>query len=263
MSNGKDLFGDSLQKALSDILDEYSTDIAVNKLTPCANSQRNESLNSTIGSKNPKTRFYGGSQSNDFRVACGVAQTNIGYNYVGKTLEILNIEPGSLYERHAKAMEKKVFYDKQRKDKKEFKRRRNQLSRKKTSQTLRREVSEEITCESSAGLNFDPPNHQTVSQNVSEMPTEISLTELKGYEEITRPYTIRPKIVQLQYDSKQKYQFVIFDTETTCTGKQAEMCQLSAVSEYGKHEFSTSILPKGNITYSAYLVNGMTIKTIN
>ena len=41
---------------------------------------------------------------------------------------------------------------------------------------------------------------------------EISRTELKGYEEITPPYTIRPKIVHLQYDSKQKYQFVIFDT---------------------------------------------------
>lgn len=89
-TNGKDLFGNSLQKALSEILDEYSTDIVVNKLTPCANSQRNESLNSTIGSKNPKTRFYGGSESKDFQVASGVAQTDIGYNYIGKTLEILN-----------------------------------------------------------------------------------------------------------------------------------------------------------------------------
>ena len=88
----------------------------------------NESLNSTIGSKNSKTRFYGGSESNDFWVACGVAQTNIGYNHIGKTLEILNIELGSLYERHAKAMDKKVFYDKQQKGKKKFKRRRNQLS---------------------------------------------------------------------------------------------------------------------------------------
>ena len=51
---------------------------------------------------------------------------------------------------------------------------------KKTSQTLRREVSEGVTYESSAGLNLDPTNHQTVSQNVFEMPTEISLTELKG-----------------------------------------------------------------------------------
>ena len=73
-------------------MNEYSTDIVVNKLTPCANSQRNESLNSSIGSENPKTRFYGGSESNDFRVACEVAQTNIGYNYIGKTSEILNIK---------------------------------------------------------------------------------------------------------------------------------------------------------------------------
>ena len=41
---------------------------------------------------------------------------------------------------------------------------------------------------------------------------EISRTELKGYEEITPPYTIRPKIVHLQYNSKQKYRLVIFDT---------------------------------------------------
>ena len=61
----------------------------VNKLAPCANSQQNESLNSTIGFKNPKTRFYGGSESNNFRVACGVAQTNIGYDYIGQTLEAL------------------------------------------------------------------------------------------------------------------------------------------------------------------------------
>ena len=68
--------------------------------------------------------------------------------------------------------------------------------------------------------------------------------------------------MHLQYNSKQKYQFVIFDTETTCTGKLAEICQLSAVSENGKHEFSTYIFSKSNISYSAYLVNGMTIKTI-
>ena len=109
-----------------------------------------------------------------------MAQTNIGYNHIGKTLEILNIELGSLYERHAKAMDKKVFYDKQQKEKKKFKRRRNQLSSQKTSQTPRREVSEGVTYESSAGLDLDPKNHQTVSQNVFEMPTEISLTELKG-----------------------------------------------------------------------------------
>ena len=110
---GKDLFGDSLKKALTDILDEYSTDIVVNKLAPCANSQRNESLNSTIGSKNPKTRFYGGSESNNFHVACGVAQTNLGYDYIGKTLKAFDIEPGYYHNIHASAMDKKVICDKQ------------------------------------------------------------------------------------------------------------------------------------------------------
>ena len=260
---GKDLFGDSLKKALTDILDEYSTDIVVNKLAPCANSQRNESLNSTIGSKNPKTRFYGGSESNNFRVACGVAQTNLGYDYIGKTLKALDIEPGYYHNIHASAMDKKVICDKQRKRTKEFKRRRNQLSQQQNSQTLRREANEGITYESSAGLNLDISNNRTAPQIAFDVPTELSQTELRRYEEILPPYTARPKVIDLSYDSTQKYQFIIFDTETTCTGKQAEICQLSAVNENGRHEFSTFILPQSSISYSAYLVNGMTIKNIN
>ena len=51
-------------------------------------------------------------------------------------------------------------------------------------------------------------------------------------------------------------------TQTTCTGKLAEICQLSAVSENGRREFSTFILPQSNISYSAYLVHGTTIKNI-
>ena len=35
-----------------------------------------------------------------------------------------------------------------------------------------------------------------MSQNVSEMPAEISLTELKGYEEITPPHAIRPRCIE-------------------------------------------------------------------
>ena len=94
------------------------------------------------------------------------------------------------------------------------------------------------------------------------MHTELSQRELRRYEEILPPYTARPKVIHLSYDSTNKYQFIIFDTETTCTGKLAEICQLSAVSENGRREFSTFILPQSCISYSAYLVNGMTIKNI-
>ena len=88
--------GEPLQRALNELISEYTTDVVIRKLFPGANSQRNERLNSIIASRNSKTRFYGGSESNDFRVACAVAQKNIGYNYVSRVLEVLNIEPGHL-----------------------------------------------------------------------------------------------------------------------------------------------------------------------
>ena len=75
LPNGKDLQGEPLQRALNELLSEYTTDVVISKLSSGANSQRNERLNSIIASRNPKTRFYGGSESNDFRVACAVAQT--------------------------------------------------------------------------------------------------------------------------------------------------------------------------------------------
>jgi len=40
------------KKAVTELFDEHSTEIVVNKLTPCANSQRSESLKSTIATKN-------------------------------------------------------------------------------------------------------------------------------------------------------------------------------------------------------------------
>ena len=60
LPNGKDLHGEPLKNALTSIFSEYSTDIVVKKLSPCANSQRNESLNNTISTKKPQTRYYGG-----------------------------------------------------------------------------------------------------------------------------------------------------------------------------------------------------------
>ena len=105
--------------------------------------------------KNPKTKYYGGSESSDFRTACGVAQRNVGYSYVSRVLEALNIEPGYFCESNAAAMDKKLLNDRNRKSKKNFKYRRNQLHNQKTSQTLRKEAKEGKTYETSVGLNLD------------------------------------------------------------------------------------------------------------
>ena len=90
------LFGDKLEKALTTIFEEYSTDVVIKKLAPASNSQRNEALNSVVSTKAPKSRYYGGSESNNFRVACGVGQTNEGskYMYVPQVIKEIGLKAG-------------------------------------------------------------------------------------------------------------------------------------------------------------------------
>ena len=161
-------------------------------------------------------------------------------------------------------MDEKVNYYKERKTTKEFKSRRNKLSKQENTQTLRKEANEGVTYASSVGVNLNTSNNNKDKSPVAfDLPSEISVNELKRYEELVPPHTPKPKTVNLSFDLSKNYYFVLFDTETTCTGKQAELCQISAITEDGRKEFSTFILPKSNISYGAYLVNGLTIKKIN
>ena len=69
-----------MEEELTNVIDMYIKN--AEKLAPLGSSQGNEALNNTIGSKAPKIRNYGASESNDFRVACAVSQKNLGHNYV-------------------------------------------------------------------------------------------------------------------------------------------------------------------------------------
>ena len=111
----KDLHGSSLQQALQDLFSEYASPTVAPKLAPCLGSQRSKSLNGTIGSKNLKIWHYGGSESSDFRTACGVAQHNEGYNYVCETLIETGINPGPHCTSYQQKQDQKVSADKQRK----------------------------------------------------------------------------------------------------------------------------------------------------
>ena len=97
-------------------------------------------------------------------------------------------------------------------------------------------------------------NNKDNSPVAFDLPSEISVNELKRYDELVPPHTRKPKTVDLSFDLSKNYYFILFDTETTCTGKQAELCQISAITEDGRKEFSTFILPKSNISYGAYIV---------
>ena len=76
----------------------YSSDIVINKLVENASSQSNESLHSTVGSKVPKLRFYGGSESGHQRIDDAVAQTNLGAQHLVDTLHCADIESGEITE---------------------------------------------------------------------------------------------------------------------------------------------------------------------
>ena len=266
LPHGKDLHGEPLKNTLTSLFSEYATDIVVKKLSPCANSQRNESINSTIATKNPKTRYYGGSESSDFRIACGVAQRNVGYSYVSRVLEALNIEPGYFCESNGDLMDKKLLNDRNRKSTKSFKYRRNQLHNQKTSQTFRKEAKEGKTYETSVGLNLDTHVNQpspTAYPEIEHILENISPNELQEYEKMVPPYAPKPNPETLTYDPTKSYSFIIFDTETTCTGKHAEICQLSAINEANLTIFSKYILPKSNVSPGATRVNKLSVKNIN
>ena len=117
---GKDLHGSSLQQAMQDLFSEYASPTVASKLAPCLDSQRNESLNGTIGSKNLKVRHCGGSESSDFRTACGVAQHNEGHNFICKTLIKTGINPGSHCRSYQQELDEKVSADKKRKSTKKI-----------------------------------------------------------------------------------------------------------------------------------------------
>ena len=76
LENGEDLLEDGLRSYIEEKISNFTTDGFVRKLAPCGSTQVNENLNMIVGTKNPKIRFYGGSQSSDFRTAASVAQAN-------------------------------------------------------------------------------------------------------------------------------------------------------------------------------------------
>lgn len=263
---GRDLFGEKLKSSLEAIFNDYCTETVATKLAPFTNSQRNEALNSVIGSKNPKIRFYGGSESSDFRVACGVAQTNLRYAYIDRTLEALNIEPGFFCTKYNDSMTAKVNRDKIRKSNTNFKKQRALKHLNSCLQTARKESKEGTTYQTGVGLNLSVEN---ISKNDEMLEIQgrvlaMQPNKFKEIENSVSPYTPRPQRKQIKFDHSKSYNFLVFDIETnSASSKSAEICQLSAIDYSGSYTFSEYILPTDDIDVHASAVNKLTIKNIN
>ena len=181
-------------------------------------------------------------------------------------MEALDIEPGYFCESNGDLLDKKLLNDRNRKSTKRFKYRRNQLHSQKTSQTLRIEAKEGKTYQTSVGWNLDTRASQPSPTSYTEIEhflENISSNELQEYEKLVPPYTVKPNPETLTYDPTKTYSFIIFDTETTCSGKHAEICQLSAINETNLAIFSKYILPTSNVSSRATRVNNLSVKNIN
>ena len=95
--------------------------------------------------------------------------------------------------------------------------------------------------ESGIGLNL-----KSSSTTMELNNSELSITELYGinaaitkqqqeqYENAVLKYTSRPTVQKEKFGDSKFYHFVLFDIETSITGKSAEVCQLAAVDRSDK-----------------------------
>ena len=97
----------------------------------------------------------------------------------------------------------------------DFKRGRANNHRQDCSQTARNAI-EGKTYETGIGLNLELNRISTVTSGT-----------LKEIESIVPEYTTRPLAKQFKYEESKVYNILIFDIETTTTGKSAELFQLS------------------------------------
>ena len=234
---------------LTNLFNVYASDLVVKKLVSNASSQINESWHSTVGSKAPKIRFYGCSESSDQRVAAAVAQTNLGKQYLLDTLRCLNVEPGDITEKNILSLDKEREAEKLRKSSVTFKkeRRQNYMMKKATNKS---DVNKEgVTYQSGVALTLDP---QLLQRAV------VAKEKLKEFEKDVPSLTIRPqkKFITCHADDLKTKPYVIisFDTETSCGGKEAEIIQLAAQTEQGQ-TFLRFVLPKKGIYFHASRVN--------
>ena len=135
-------------------------------------------------------------RSNDFRIACAVAQRNLWYAYVDRTLEAINVVPGTFCKDYNEKMTTKVNEDKCRKSTIKFKRQRIQKHLSSSAQTARKEAKEGTTYQTGVGLNLDMNTNRNSTKSNTNLGQpklqEMSSEQFKEIENIVPPYTPRP-----------------------------------------------------------------------
>ena len=170
----------------------------------------------------------------------------------------MNIEPGDHCIAYNKAIDLKYSNDKKRKSSISFKKRRSQLHRNKLNSKSRSEAREGTTYETNVGLNLDSNSTVELLKSTNNLPKST----FEEYERMVPAFLQRKTQPKISHNDSLNYQFVVFDTETTSLGKQAQICQLAAMTKDGK-TYNEYVLPTCNISSYASRVNKLTVKTVN
>ncbi|XP_057335065.1 uncharacterized protein LOC130673868 [Microplitis mediator] len=224
LPGGKGLTGDNLKYSLEKIFRNFANN--VEQLAPCGSSQANESMNMKIASKAPKARHYGGSESNDFRVATAVCEKNVGFCFIKNFNQEMGYSPPTKHS--LKFLEQKDNLKRLRAAETNTvaaKKKRRELFTSRTKSNTKAQNREGICYQSQSGLDIGT---EFVDQPVPKSS-------------ITKDETVAA---------------VFFDLETTGFGQSCEIIQIAAM--YNDTEYNVYILPTRGIPPSASAVTGLT-----
>lgn len=220
-------------------LDKVFLKQAQNAAQLCANSTSNpnESFNTMVASKAPKSRHYSKSESLDFRIAAAVSQKNMGEGYMCVVNDVAGIPTGKIA---VDCSDRKQNVFRKRKSKslsKESKRRRIELQQSHFEIEKPLVVREGVTYETSVS-----------SKPVSE----------EDIEEIPNATILSP-IEDISVEKLLNAEVCVFDLETTSLCRDCDIVQISAVTLDGRLKFNQYILPSKDISPSAAKVTGITM----
>ncbi|XP_043281560.1 uncharacterized protein [Venturia canescens] len=224
LPDGKGLTDVNMRASLTAILTKFAANSK--RLAPCGSTQANESFHNISLSKTTKRCHYGGSESNDFRVASAVCQKNHGTSYVVEANMKLSLSPGKYTKTHREKKDKMRISRALAATTVEKKRRRRQLHRLRHSKNVVSENKEGITYLSGSGFHSFDDNNNDFTQSNESIPN----------------------------DSR----YAFFDVETTGLSKSSEIVQLSA--KIDDREFDAYLVPTCGFAPTASLVTGLSVE---
>jgi len=258
LPGGKNLSGEDLKAAINDCLEPFTSTETTNKLAHLGSSQANESFNNMVGSKAPKIRHYGSSESQDFRVAASVSQFNDGLCYLENVAQSLHLSEKQAMHSYITTGDKKRQADKQRKSTRKFKRRRTELKKTKLRKKETKEQKEGTTYESAVGISASVPQVTsamikalalTLTQDEYEETVEIAVVQQQN---VTS--TMELNIQSIKEDDKAIF---VLDLETTGLERCSDITQLSCLSVDKSQSVCCYMLPKKDIKPSASKITGL------